>query len=122
MAEIASEGAVERSFAELSDETLAEAEQVSLFEGRNWSKQLSWGDLLKSDRILIVSQAGSGKTYECRRCQRKLWDQGEPAFFVELAELARTRVADLLGPGEGRRFEQWRRLAVVDRNLLFGFV
>jgi hypothetical protein len=108
MIEIKPDSAVERSFGNLPEEAFAETERTQPFLRGAWSQSLKWSDLLKSSRILIVSQAGSGKTYECQQCQRKLWDEGQAAFFIELAELARTSIEELLSPQEERRFEQWR--------------
>ena len=69
---------------------------------------LNWADLLKSERVLIISQAGSGKTFECRAQQRRLWAEGEAAFMLELAVLARGGVGDQLDHEEEVRLEQWR--------------
>jgi hypothetical protein len=102
------DGGVERSFGELSERALAEAEREYTLTRGAWARSLYWSDLLQSNRILIVSQAGSGKTFECRQRQRMLWADGQPAFFVELAELARTGIEDLLSSEETRRFDEWR--------------
>lgn len=68
---------------------------------------LSWEELLQSKRILIFSEAGAGKTFECQAEQRRLWDAGEPAFFLELAQLARLDLRAMLGPDEEARFDAW---------------
>ena len=49
------------------------------------------------------------KTYECQACQKRLWERGEPAFFLELATLADKEVNAMLGPAEQVRLDQWRR-------------
>lgn len=69
---------------------------------------LSWEELLRSKRVLIISEAGAGKTHECREERKKLWAAGEPAFFVELAELSRNGLTDMLDHEEQQRFEAWR--------------
>jgi len=46
-----------------------------------WAKDIGREALLESQRILIVSEAGAGKTYECQTQQQILWHKGEPAFF-----------------------------------------
>ncbi|MEJ2481501.1 MAG: hypothetical protein P8Y78_15390, partial [Acidihalobacter sp.] len=38
----------------------------------------------------LLDEAGAGKTYECLQQAQRLWDTGEPAFFIELAALAST--------------------------------
>ncbi|MBL0446959.1 ATP-binding protein [Aeromonas veronii] len=54
-----------------------------------------------------MSEAGSGKTHECREQARLLAAKGEAAFFVELASLASTHLRDLLGYEEEARFDLW---------------
>ncbi|MCY7296891.1 NACHT domain-containing protein [Alteromonas sp. a30] len=68
---------------------------------------ITWGELLQSSRVLIVSEAGAGKTYECQKQREKLWDAGQTSFFIELADLCRTKVEDLLDNEEEERLKQW---------------
>lgn len=99
---------ISRSFRDLSDKDFAEVENASRWAG--WGLAgFKWDDVLKARRILIVSEAGAGKTYECKACQKRLWDSGEPAFFLELAILADKEVGAMLTPAEQARFDQWRR-------------
>jgi hypothetical protein len=100
---------ISRSFRDLSDKDLAQTENATQWAHWGLSPGFKWDDLLKSRRILIVSEAGAGKTYECQACQKRLWDEGEPAFFLELAILADKEVSAMLGPDEQVRFDQWRR-------------
>lgn len=72
-----------------------------------WSGTFEWGRLLESQRILIISEAGAGKTYECRAQQQALWNQGEPAFYLDLAQLAINNLRDQLSADEETRFEAW---------------
>lgn len=69
---------------------------------------IDWQELLTSMRVLIISEAGAGKTYECRMQHKFLWEEGEPAFFIELSELAKSPLHDLLTADEEERFEAWR--------------
>lgn len=71
------------------------------------SKGYTWDDLLCSKRVLIVSEAGAGKTYECRMQAKRLWDNGEAAFFIELASLATNDPRSLLGADEEARLDSW---------------
>lgn len=57
-----------------------------------WRGGVDWAELNKSPRVLIYAEAGAGKTHECREEQKTRWAAGEPAFFVELAELARNNL------------------------------
>ncbi len=55
----------------------------------------------------MISEAGAGKTYECREQAQQLWDAGEPAFFVELTGLATGDLRSLLDDDEERRLNAW---------------
>lgn len=68
---------------------------------------VSWDDLLKSQRILIVSEAGAGKTYECESKARELFARGEPAFFLSLESVASTGVVATLFGDDLTRFTDW---------------
>lgn len=68
---------------------------------------LTWSELFKSMRILIIAEAGAGKTYECRQQQQTLFAAGEPAFFLDLATLAQTSPRDMLNPQEEARLDAW---------------
>jgi hypothetical protein len=100
---------ISRSFRDLSDKDLAEVENETLWARFGLSRGSKWEDLLTARRILIVSEAGAGKTYECRACQERLWANGEPAFFLELATLADKEVRAILDPTEQARFDEWQR-------------
>jgi len=98
---------IERSFQDIPDDKISEAEQTAFLMDLGPHEGLDWGDLLGSKRVLIISEAGAGKTYECRTQQQALWDAGEPAFYVELAELARNNLRDLFSYDEETRFNAW---------------
>lgn len=68
---------------------------------------ISWDELLKSQRVLIVSEAGAGKTYECESKARELFARGEPAFFLSLESVASAGVVATLFGDEQERFTNW---------------
>lgn len=110
MAEMSgSSRSIERSFRDLSDTELADIEKASARARISWTASFRWDELLHSQRILMVSEAGAGKTYESQAQQSKLWQAGEPAFFLDLATLAVNSVRDMLGGEEEERFEVWLR-------------
>lgn len=100
---------IERTFVDLTDDVNYELEYNTNLWG--WSPRLNdtWSELLKSPRVLLVSEAGTGKTHECVAEQRKLWEEGHPAFFLELSELAKSECfEDMLSQEELERFSQWK--------------
>lgn len=103
-------GTVERTFYRLTNEEVADLETaISTARRGYWRKELKWEDLLAFRRVLLVSEAGSGKTYECRAQQEKLWSEGEAAFFLDLSVLATTPIDDMLSGDELNRLENWKR-------------
>ncbi|MCU7916793.1 MAG: ATP-binding protein [Candidatus Thiodiazotropha sp. (ex Epidulcina cf. delphinae)] len=72
-----------------------------------WSGAFDWDKLLESKRVLIISEAGAGKTYECRNQQQALWNKDESAFYLDLAQLATNNLRDLLSADEEARLEAW---------------
>lgn len=99
---------IQRRFFDLDDKMLADFDRLSLWRAFGASASCDWDELLKSPRVLLISEAGSGKTHECKSEQKRLWDAGEAAFYLELAELAKGELDALLTPDEATRLEAWR--------------
>jgi hypothetical protein len=51
--------------------------------------RLSWSNLIEEYRLIILSEAGSGKTIEIRNIASRLRTQGKPAFFLRLEHISR---------------------------------
>ena len=98
---------IERTFQNIPNEKISEADQQSFLVSLGWARGSTWDDLLQSKRVLIISEAGAGKTYECRTQATHLWSAGEPAFFVELAALATDELRSLLDADEEARLDAW---------------
>lgn len=99
---------IARTFQNIRESQLSEADKQSSLVSMGWSKSSTWEELLQSKRVLIISEAGAGKTYECKKQAKFLWDAGEPAFFVELTDLASINIQDLLSVEEEARLNAWR--------------
>lgn len=98
---------IKRTFSDISDAALNDIERAQIFAQLGVSGTLEWETLLRSPRVLIISEAGSGKTYECQQEQEHLWAQGEAAFFIELAQLAQGDLRTQLSSEEESRFDLW---------------
>ena len=98
---------IERTFQNIPEGKLSEADQQSFLVSLGWSRGTTWEDLLRSKRVLMISEAGAGKTYECSEQARRLWDAGEPAFFVELTGLTTRDLRSLLDDEEEARLDAW---------------
>ena len=97
----------ERTFQNIPEGKLSEADQQSFLVNLGWSRGTTWEDLLRSRRVLMISEAGAGKTYECRGQAKRLWDAGEPAFFIEMAALATGDLRSQLDEEEETRLDAW---------------
>ncbi len=100
---------IKRSFRDLSDAEVADIEKATALARVGWTGSFGWDELLRSHRVLIVSEAGAGKTYECQAQQDRLWKAGEPAFFLDLATLAGSSVREMLSKVEEERLDAWLR-------------
>jgi hypothetical protein len=67
---------------------------------------LQWTDLLSHHRVILLSEAGSGKTAEIRNAASRLRDEGESAFFLRI-EYVRDSLEDAFEVGTFEEFESW---------------
>ena len=99
---------ITRSFRDLSADEMKDPEVLQTLAAFGWSKTIAWDDLLQSDRIMLLSEAGTGKTFESKEQARRLMAVGLPAFFVELVSLAASPIEQLFSPAEAKRFNEWK--------------
>ena len=79
-------------------------------------KKLNWQDLLTGYRILILSEAGAGKTEEIRHSAQTLRKEGKSAFFLRLEHMDKD--FDIaFEEGSSEEFELW--LATDGEGWLF---
>jgi hypothetical protein len=76
-----------RTFHELPKD-YSKNDDVNLGSRLRFGNRLSWNDLIQEHRLIILSEAGSGKTVEIRNITRTLRAQGKPAFFLRLEHIA----------------------------------
>ncbi|WP_415289087.1 hypothetical protein RSD66_04020 [Brevundimonas sp. S1H14] len=67
---------------------------------------LNWTDLLADRRVVLLSEAGSGKTAEIRSTARRLRAEGRPAFFLRLEFLV-DGFDTAFEEGTDEEFEAW---------------
>jgi len=72
------------------------------------STPLLWKDILQNKVTVILAEAGAGKTEELKRQTELLTQEGNDAFFIDIALLAEDGVADSLGARDARRLNQWK--------------
>ncbi|WP_375282927.1 NACHT domain-containing protein [Marinicauda pacifica] len=97
---------LDRTFRELGEVEDDQSEYLALLGRSNYKK---WPDLLEYRRVIVLSEAGSGKTEEIRNAAKRLISEGKPAFFLRLEHI--TEAIDDIAFEEGSlsAFEAWLR-------------
>lgn len=109
---------LDRTFFDLPTDENTQIETTEFLADLAIGRRIDWPTLLESERVLVVSEAGMGKTYECQRQQEKLWEEGRAAFFVELAGLAADSLERQFSTEEKQRFDNWKA-AQTERAFFF---
>ena len=94
-----------RTFHELSKHS-NENEDLYISLGFRVGERLRWPNLVKEYRLIILSEAGSGKTYEIRNVACTLREQEKSAFFLRLEHIPRD-FEDAFEVGTYEAFEEW---------------
>ena len=90
---------------------LTKDQEPSLDIGRFWGPRvsgwLSWEELRRRRRVILLAEAASGKTEEFRRQCDVLRAAGSPAFFLRIEELADQGTETALDAESVQLFEAW---------------
>ena len=101
-----------RRFHELTGQEVDDPESLAAWSDYLPGSTTGWPELLQHARVVLLAEAGAGKTEEMRQQAKRLVEKGKYAFFVALEDLDRQRIDDVLSTDEEKRFEQWK--AAVD--------
>ena len=96
---------LDRTFHELAFEG-GVGDDVDLTRLMGGSDTLRWADLLREYRVVLLSEAGSGKTEEIRHVTRQLRRDGRQAFFVRIEHIAQS-FEDAFEEGTFEEFSAW---------------
>jgi hypothetical protein len=94
-----------RTFHELSKHS-RENDDVAISQTLHVGDSLYWFNILKEYRLILLSEAGSGKTAEIRNVACMLRKEGKPAFFLRLEHIPRD-FEDAFEVGTYEAFEEW---------------
>lgn len=104
-----------RHFHQITDKELGDDELLAAYgDNYGWNHSLSWSDLLRRKRVVLLASAGSGKTEEMVQMARKLVGDKKHAFYVRLEELAGADFESLLKHEDLERLKTWRGSASAD--------
>ncbi len=93
-----------RTFSELSEET-GKDDDIEI-NGSITGKRFDWQSLTIEYRVVILSEAGSGKTAEIRHIAQNFRDEGKAAFFLRLEHIP-TDFEDAFEVGDLEAFSEW---------------
>lgn len=85
-----------------------ETEHLVSLSGYEFGPNFGWSELLKPKLVILLAEAGSGKTREMKEQAKRLVQEGRFAFFVALDDLDRESVVNVLSPDEGASFDRWK--------------
>lgn len=94
-----------RTFHELTTDGI-ENDDSDIRQLLGTGEHLRWPDLIKEYRLIILSEAGSGKTYEIQNVAIMLREQGKNAFFLRLEHIS-LDFEEAFEVGSYEDFEHW---------------
>lgn len=94
-----------RSFRVLTDDPSTVPSDDALLTPSHQS--MGWDELLELPRVVVLSEAGSGKTEEIRHATRRLRGLGKAAFFLRLEHVQADFEYEAFEEGSFHEFEQW---------------
>ena len=97
---------LDRRFSELSEETASAASDY--LRGAYSFGLKNWNDLLKFRRIVILAEAGSGKTEELKRRTSLLAEDKKAAFYTTVQAVAKEGLVNSLGTKNQDAFRKWK--------------
>ena len=100
---------LQRQFHDLpEDAELEETERLVSLSESKFGPSFGWSKLLESKRVVLLAEAGSGKTREMEEQVRRLVQEGRFAFSVALDDLDREDIVNALTPDEEDSFNRWK--------------
>lgn len=92
-------------------------------------KAKTWMDLLNHGRVVVLGEAGSGKTCEFKAQVHTISTRNEFTFFIRLEDLVTQELAQILSLEESRKLKKWQKsegeayffLDAIDESRLISF-
>ena len=104
---------LKRRFRDLRDTELAHREfddpgVLASLEEWGLGSTLGWSELLEHPRVVLLAEAGAGKSREMSEQAKRLIKERRYAFFVPLESLDSEPLTNLLEPPDETEFDVWR--------------
>ena len=98
---------LQRTFHELPKD-VQESDELDIRRAAGIGEPLGWATLIREYRLVILSEAGSGKTSEIRNVALTLRKQNKQAFFLRLEHISED-FDDAFEVGTYEAFKEWLR-------------
>jgi len=104
---------LKRRFRDLRDAELAHAEMedprlLTSLDEWGLGPTFGWDELLEHPRVVLLAEAGAGKSREMSEQAKRLSEACRYAFFVPLESLDSEPLTNILEPAEEKKFEAWK--------------
>ena len=99
---------LQRRFRDLTAAELETPEILASLNDHGYGLSTGWAELLKHRRILLLAEAGAGKTREMIEQRDRLVAEGKFAFFIALESLDRDDLVASLSTDEEESFNAWK--------------
>ena len=104
---------LKRRFRDLRDTELAQGEfedpgVLASLDEWGLGPTFGWDELLEHARVVLLAEAGAGKSREMNEQAKRLETEGRYAFAVPMESLDSESLTCLLGPSAGEKFEAWK--------------
>lgn len=96
---------LDRHFVEWRKDTNVDPEWFAFYSLHG---KLTWKDLLSRQRVVILAEAGSGKSEELKERARILTEEGKFAFYATVEAVGKDGLEDALSPSERAKLAEWR--------------
>ena len=87
---------------------LEDVELLVSLDKHGFGSTIGWSELLKHNRVILLAEAGAGKSREMKEQVKRLVGEGRFAFCVPLESLGSEPLAHLLSAPDERRFDAWK--------------
>jgi len=95
------------NFVRVSENEETYPDTVARF-GRLTGGALSWKELVSSRRVVLLAEAGSGKTTEMKSRARLLAEAGQFSFYASVEDVGRQGLSASLRPQERPQLDAWK--------------
>ena len=109
---------VGRKFRDLTESEPKDWEMLASLIDYGVGDVIDWRAILESDRVLLLAEAGSGKTEEMKEQAKALSAQGKFAVFLPLEALCRGPLEDNMDSAAKGAFSNWKTKG-ADRGWFF---